>query len=77
MKVQWGAGDPATGVDQNGIPIALIIEASMDGGNEWHRITGGDEAVDVALARKTSPGSSQHRYPVSLLALQRQRRVKT
>lgn len=71
VKVQWGAGDPATSTDQNALPQTLIIEASVDGGKEWHGITGGDEAVDVALAHKVSPGSSQHRYPVSLLALRR------
>lgn len=71
VKVQWGAGDPSCGTDQSALPLALIIEASVDGGKEWYGITGGDEAVDVALAHKVSAGSSQHRYPVSLLALQR------
>lgn len=71
VQVQWRAGDPSTGTDQNALPLALSIEASVDGGKEWHGITGGDEAVDVALAHKASPGSSQHRYPVSLLALRR------
>lgn len=71
--MQWGAGDPATVSDQNALPLALSIEASVDGGREWHGITGCDEAVDVAHSHKASPGSSQHRYPVTLLALQRQR----
>lgn len=73
VQVQWRAGDPSTGTDQNSLPLALSIEASVDGGKEWHGITGGDEAVDVALAHKASPGSSQHRYPVSLLALRRKK----
>lgn len=73
VTVQWGTGDPATGTDQNAVPLALSIEASVDGGKEWHGITGGEETVDVALAQKESPGSSRHRYPVSLLALQRKR----
>lgn len=73
VQVQWRAGDPTTGTDQNALPLALSIEASVDGGKEWHGITGGDEAVDLALAHKASPGSSQHRYPVSLLALRRKR----
>lgn len=75
VSVQWGAGDPASGTDQNAIPLALSIEASVDGGQEWQGITGGGEAVDVALAHKASLGSSQHRYPVSLLDLRRKRRV--
>ena len=73
VQVQWRAGDPTIGTDQNALPLALSIEASVDGGKEWHGITGGDEAVDVTLAHKASPGSSQHRYPVSLLALQRKK----
>ncbi|CAM9591597.1 unnamed protein product, partial [Scytosiphon promiscuus] len=73
VQVQWRAGDPSTGTDQNALPLALSIEASIDGGKEWHGITGGDEAVDVALAQKASPGSSRHRYPVSLLGLRRKR----
>lgn len=73
VSVQWGAGDPASGTDQNAIPLALSIEASVDGGHEWQGITGGGEAVDVALAHKASLGSSQHRYPVSLLGLRRKR----
>lgn len=75
VSVQWGAGDPASGTDQNAVPLALSIEASVDGGQEWQGITGGGEAVDVALAHKASLGSSQHRYPVSLLGLRRKRRV--
>lgn len=73
VQVQWRAGDPTAGTDQNALPLALSIEASADGGKEWHGITGGDEAVDLALAHKASPRSSQHRYPVSLLALRRKR----
>ena len=73
VKVQWGAGDPGSGTDHNALPLALSIEASVDDGKEWHGITGGDEVVDVALAHKKSPGSSQHRYPVSLLTLRRKR----
>lgn len=75
VSVQWGAGDPASGTDQNAVPLALSIEASVDGGQVWQGITGGGEAVDVALAHKASLGSSQHRYPVSLLGLRRKRRV--
>lgn len=73
VQVQWRAGDPTTGTDQNALPLALSVEASVDGGKEWHGITGGDQAVDLALAHKASPGLSQHRYPVSLLALRRKR----
>lgn len=73
MKVQWGAGDPSNGTDQNALPLSLSIDASFDGGKEWHGITGGDESVDVALAHKATPGSSQHRYPVSLLTLRRKK----
>ena len=73
--VQWGPGDPASSTDQNAVPLALSIEASVNGGHEWQGITGGGEAVDVALAQKASLGSSRHRYPVSLLGLRRKRRV--
>lgn len=73
VMVQWGAGDPTTGTDQVVLPLEVIIEASLDGGKEWCSIVGGDGVVDVAHTRKLSPGSSQHRYPVSLLALHRKR----
>lgn len=73
VTVQWGAGDPAISTDQHAVPVALSIEASVDGGKEWHGITGGDEAMDVALAHKSSARLSQHRYPISLLGLRRMR----
>lgn len=73
VAVQWGSGDPVSGSDQQALPLTLNIEASTDGGKQWYGITGGDEAVDVALAHKASGGSSRHRYPVSLTGLRRRR----
>lgn len=73
VTVQWGAGDSASGTDQHTVPLALVIEASVDGGKAWHGISGGDDSVDVGLAHKAAAGSSKHRYPVSLMELRRKR----
>lgn len=73
VAVQWGAGDPTSSTDQHTLPLALSIEASVDGGRVWCGISGGDEAGNVALAHKASARLPQHRYPVSLMALRRMR----
>ncbi|CAM9104396.1 unnamed protein product [Discosporangium mesarthrocarpum] len=68
VVVQWGIGDEYGRADKYVTPMKLQIEASVDGGKEWHSITGGDGVVDAAVGAISS-ASSCHRYPVSLASL--------